>query len=76
MSNKKLQGDDDPIDLVELSDNAMKIGDIIKVRVLGSFGLIDQGEIDWKVFGLVENEAERLNVKFIILFKIVNLVTI
>ena len=41
----------------------MKIGDIIKVRVIGSFGLIDQGEIDWKVFGLIENEAERLNVK-------------
>ena len=54
------------MDLVELSETALKIGDIIKVRVLGSFGLIDQGEIDWKVFGLMENEAERLNVKFIL----------
>ena len=56
----------------------MKIGDIIKVRVIGSFGLIDQGEIDWKVFGLIEDEAEKLNVKkFKIFFKnFLNLVTI
>lgn len=34
----------------------------MEIRVLGAFGLIDQGEMDWKVFGLVEEEAKRLNV--------------
>jgi inorganic pyrophosphatase len=50
------------LDIVELCDVPLKIGDIVKIKVLGSFGLIDQGEIDWKVLGLVEEEAKRFNV--------------
>lgn len=34
------------------------MGSIIKVRILGSFCLIDQGEVDWKILALEENEAK------------------
>jgi inorganic pyrophosphatase len=45
----KLKGDDDPIDIVDLSQKDRKLLDIIKVKVLGAFCLIDEGELDWKV---------------------------
>jgi hypothetical protein len=37
----KLKGDDDPIDIVDLSQKDRKLLDIIKVKVLGAFCLID-----------------------------------
>jgi inorganic pyrophosphatase len=52
----KYKGDDDPYDVVELGSNTYKIGDVIKVKILGSFCLIDHGEVDWKI--LVINEDE------------------
>lgn len=45
-----IQGDDDPIDIVDLSTKERKILDIVNLKVLGAFCLIDQGELDWKVF--------------------------
>jgi len=52
------------LDLAELSDVPLKIGDIVNIKVLGSFGLIDQGEMDWKILGMVEEEANKFNVLF------------
>ncbi len=43
------QGDDDPIDICDLSQKEKKCGDIFRGKVLGGFCLIDQGEIDWKI---------------------------
>lgn len=48
-------GDNDALDVCEISQNHVhdfKIGDIVKVRVLGSFCLIDQGEYDWKIIAV------------------------
>ncbi len=42
-------GDNDPLDLVEISGKKFYTGQIVKVNILGSFCLIDQGEIDWKI---------------------------
>jgi inorganic pyrophosphatase len=43
-------GDGDPLDVIELGGSTNnKPGDVIQVKLLGSFCLIDQGEIDWKV---------------------------
>jgi inorganic pyrophosphatase len=42
-------GDDDPLDAFEISDRQCYIGDIVKVKVLGGFYLIDQKETDWKI---------------------------
>ena len=54
----KLYGDDDPLDICELGKRPMFIGDVRKVKVLGSFCVADQGEMDWKVLALNCDEAE------------------
>lgn len=59
-----MQGDDDPIDIVDLSSKDRQILDIVRVKVLGAFCLIDEGELDWKVLVMDVEEAQRLNVTF------------
>ena len=44
-----LSGDNDPLDCCEIGSNVLEMGDIKKVKILGSLGLIDDGELDWKV---------------------------
>lgn len=44
-----LPGDNDPLDVVELSEQPMEMGQIAEIKVLGCFALIDEGETDWKV---------------------------
>lgn len=51
-----LLGDGDPIDLVELSDTPLPVGQVLKVKVLGIVGLIDQGETDWKVLTIQDGQ--------------------
>jgi inorganic pyrophosphatase len=53
-NNKKLvfgkyYGDDDPVDIIDISGKRFKTGQTIKVKILGGFCLIDEGEADWKV---------------------------
>eukprot|EP00298_Acanthocystis_sp_HF-20_P029199 c8083_g1_i1.p1 GENE.c8083_g1_i1~~c8083_g1_i1.p1 ORF type:complete len:278 (-),score=90.96 c8083_g1_i1:120-953(-) len=48
-------GDNDPIDVFEISGEILQSGTITKVRPLGAFCLIDQGEIDWKIIAVQEN---------------------
>jgi len=43
------KGDNDPIDVVDLSSSVGKTGDVKKVKVLGTYAMIDEGETDWKV---------------------------
>ncbi|CDO94684.1 unnamed protein product [Kluyveromyces dobzhanskii CBS 2104] len=44
-----LKGDNDPLDCCEIGSEIAKMGDIKKVKILGSLALIDDGELDWKV---------------------------
>ena len=46
------RGDNDPVDVVELSPHPLPLGSIHTVQVLGVLGLIDEGETDWKVLAL------------------------
>jgi inorganic pyrophosphatase len=60
-NNKKLifnkyYGDNDPIDIVELSDKRYHVGQIVRVRIVGGFCLIDEGEVDWKVLAINNDE--------------------
>jgi inorganic pyrophosphatase len=53
-NNKKLNfgkfyGDNDPIDIVDLSGRRCHTGQVCKVKIVGGFCLIDEGEVDWKV---------------------------
>ena len=47
-------GDGDPVDVVELSgeNSSYRTGEVWDVKVLGAVGLIDQGELDWKIFAV------------------------
>ncbi|KNC50834.1 inorganic diphosphatase [Thecamonas trahens ATCC 50062] len=52
-------GDNDPLDVVELSDGALPLGAVVPARVLGVLGLVDEGELDYKVITLRASEAAR-----------------
>ena len=44
-----VQGDNDPLDVVEIGTTQLTPGAVVKVKVLGVFAMIDDGETDWKV---------------------------
>ena len=44
-----MQGDNDPLDVVEIGTTQLTPGAVVKVKVLGVFAMIDDGETDWKV---------------------------
>ena len=56
---KLIQGDDDPIDICDLSRGIKNVGDVYRGKVLGCFCLIDQGELDWKILVVDAEEAKR-----------------
>jgi inorganic pyrophosphatase len=43
-------GDDDPLDVIDLSDQPAEAGAVVQCRPLGAICLIDDGQADWKVF--------------------------
>lgn len=45
-------GDDDPLDVIELSGRAYATGEVVEVKVLGVIAMIDSGETDWKVIAI------------------------
>jgi len=47
--NTKMLGDNDPVDVCEISDICHCPGDVVKVKILGAYAMIDEGETDWKV---------------------------
>jgi len=48
----KVNGDDDPIDVVEIGSKALVMGSVVPVKVLGVIAMIDDGELDWKVIAV------------------------
>jgi len=48
-------GDNDPLDVVELSEFPLPIGSVVNVKVLGVMALIDEGETDWKIIAIALN---------------------
>ncbi|SMN22041.1 similar to Saccharomyces cerevisiae YMR267W PPA2 Mitochondrial inorganic pyrophosphatase [Maudiozyma saulgeensis] len=51
-----LKGDNDPLDCCEIGSAVLNIGEIKRVKILGSLGLIDDGELDWKVIAIDIND--------------------
>jgi len=43
-------GDDDPLDVLDVSGHSVGVGDVVECRILGAVCLVDEGEADWKVF--------------------------
>jgi len=48
----RVLGDNDPVDVVEIGTRAHSQGDVVRVKVLGAFAMIDDGELDWKVVAI------------------------
>jgi len=46
------KGDFDPLDVCEIGNHIFKTGDVIKVKILGVWAMIDEGETDWKILGI------------------------
>ena len=42
-------GDDDPLDVVDVSQTPSGVGDVVICRPLGAVCLIDEGQADWKI---------------------------
>merc|ERR1712100_789107 len=49
-------GDNDPIDCIVLGDEAMEMG-VYHVKPIGILGMIDDGEMDWKVLAIEKHEC-------------------
>lgn len=45
-------GDNDPVDVVEIGSATGKRGGVYKVKPLGVYAMIDDGELDWKVIAI------------------------
>ncbi|KAK2077229.1 hypothetical protein QBZ16_004863 [Prototheca wickerhamii] len=56
-------GDNDPTDVVEIGSTRFATGDIVPVKILGAFALLDQTELDWKVIAIAAEDplAEEVN---------------
>lgn len=47
-----MQGDNDPVDVVEIGSEQLVSGQVYKVKVLGAYAMIDEGELDWKIIAI------------------------
>jgi len=45
-------GDDDPLDILDLGDCPVGVGEVVQCRVLGAVCLIDEGQADWKILAV------------------------
>ena len=43
------QGDNDPVDVVEIGSTQLQTGGVYKVKAIGAYAMIDDGELDWKI---------------------------
>ena len=51
------QGDNDPIDVIEVGQTPLAMGTVMRVKVLGALKLIDEGETDHKIIVLREDDT-------------------
>jgi inorganic pyrophosphatase len=50
------KGDNDPIDLIEIGVRQLPTGSVTPVKVLGVLGMVDDGEMDFKIVGISESD--------------------
>ena len=53
-----MQGDNDPVDVVEIGSAVCEMGGIYKVKPLGVYAMLDDGEVDWKVIVIREDDPK------------------
>ncbi|KAI9341537.1 putative IPP1-inorganic pyrophosphatase [Zopfochytrium polystomum] len=59
----KANGDNDPLDCIEIGEAVGATGQVKQVKVLGTVALLDEGETDWKIVVIDVNDelAPKLN---------------
>ena len=50
------KGDNDPVDCIEIGMRQLESGSVTPVKILGVLGMIDDGEMDWKVIAIAVND--------------------
>jgi inorganic pyrophosphatase len=58
-----VQGDNDPVDVVEIGGTCLETAGVYCVKPLGAYAMIDGGELDWKVLCICTDDplAAKLN---------------
>ncbi|XP_078252080.1 inorganic pyrophosphatase-like [Rhinoraja longicauda] len=56
--NTNYCGDNDPIDVCDIGSKVCSSGDVIQVKVLGALALIDEGEMDWKIIAINQEDPD------------------
>ena len=58
-----MQGDNDPVDVVEIGSQQLQTGGVYKVKAIGAYAMIDDGELDWKIVCIRADDplADRIN---------------
>ncbi|KAK6030270.1 inorganic diphosphatase [Ostertagia ostertagi] len=46
------KGDNDPIDVIEIGSKVQGRGAVVRVKIVGTLALIDEGETDWKLVAI------------------------
>jgi len=56
-------GDNDPIDACDISSIQHQTGDVVVVKIIGTYAMIDEGETDWKIvcIDIKDPLAEQIN---------------
>merc|ERR1719161_2287874 len=59
----KCNGDDDPVDVVEIGSEVLPQGTVAPVKPLGALAMIDDGELDWKIIAIKADDpmAAKMN---------------
>ena len=56
------QGDNDPVDVVEIGSKALPTGSVTTVKPLAVLAMIDDGELDWKVIAINTDDPKASSV--------------
>ncbi|MEW5303516.1 MAG: hypothetical protein WDW36_006200 [Sanguina aurantia] len=51
-------GDNDPVDVVEIGTGTHRSGGVYKIKPLGVYAMIDDGELDWKVIAISHDDPK------------------
>eukprot|EP00746_Dinoflagellata_sp_MGD_P161200 gnl/MRDRNA2_/MRDRNA2_88263_c0_seq1.p1 gnl/MRDRNA2_/MRDRNA2_88263_c0~~gnl/MRDRNA2_/MRDRNA2_88263_c0_seq1.p1 ORF type:complete len:345 (+),score=87.04 gnl/MRDRNA2_/MRDRNA2_88263_c0_seq1:71-1105(+) len=59
----KCNGDNDPVDVVEIGSEVLAQGTVTAVKPLGALAMIDDGELDWKIIAIKSDDpmAAKMN---------------
>lgn len=63
--NTGLFGDKDPLDVVEVGSRIAASGEVYPVKLLGILGMIDEGEMDWKILAIATDDPESAGINSI-----------